>query len=82
MLGFEDVACAVTSNQFGIASNSTPYWMSNLQCTGSEDYLDSCDFGGWGSVSGCSHTSFDDAGVVCINGKHKTIRCQNLHFIL
>ena len=63
MLGFEDAVCAVTSNQFGIATSSVPFWMDNIQCRGSEETLDQCSFPGWGSHN-CFHST-NDAGVVC-----------------
>ena len=68
MLGFDDAACAITSNEFGIAESSSPIWMSNVQCTGSEDVLDRCDFSGWGNTYLCNHAN-NDAGVVCVNSK-------------
>ena len=63
MLGFGDAVCAVTSNQFGQATSSVPFWMDNVQCLGSEDALDRCSFPGWGN-NNCNHAT-DDAGVVC-----------------
>lgn len=68
MLGFDDAACIINSNQFGVAESSAPIWMDNLQCTGSEDALDQCDFSGWGNTYFCNHAS-NDAGVVCANSK-------------
>lgn len=67
MFGFDDAACAVTTNHFGRANSSVPFWMDNVQCTGSEEVLDQCDFPGWG-VHNCDHR-YDDAGVVCVNSK-------------
>ena len=37
-------------------------WMDNVQCTGSETRLSSCQFPGWGNEN-CNHN--EDAGVVC-----------------
>ena len=66
MLGFDDAACAVTSNQFGTAFSTTPFLMDYVQCGGSEEALDRCSFSGWGSSSGCNH-NYNDAGVTCRN---------------
>ena len=68
MLDFDDAACAVTTNDFGTASSAIPFLMSNVQCTGTEDTLDMCDFTGWGNIYSCSHSS-NDAGVVCANSQ-------------
>ena len=67
MFGYDDAVCAVTTNRFGSAVSSVPFWMDNLQCSGSEDALDQCSFPGWG-VHNCVHST-DDAGVVCVNCK-------------
>lgn len=48
--------------EFGAGSASEPIWMDNVQCTGSESQLSSCDFNGWGQHN-CAH--YEDAGVVC-----------------
>ena len=67
MIGYEDAACAVTTNHFGRANTSVPIWMDNVQCMGSEETLDNCSFSGWG-VHNCNH-SINDAGIVCANSK-------------
>ena len=63
MLGYDDAICAVTSNQFGIATSSVPFWMDNVLCLGSEEALDQCSFPGWANTN-CNHAT-QDAGVVC-----------------
>ena len=67
MFGYDDAACAVTTNRFGAAVSSVPFWMDNVQCSGSEEALDKCSFRGWG-VHNCYHST-DDAGIVCVNSK-------------
>ena len=39
-------------------------WMDNLQCTGTEQSLEYCNFRTWGSHN-CAHN--EDAGVECVN---------------
>lgn len=63
MLGFDDAVCAVTSNHFGGATSSVPSWIDHIQCLGSEEALDQCNFPGW-ATNNCSH-NIGDAGVVC-----------------
>ena len=65
MLGFDDAICAVRSNHFGVATSSVPFWMDNVQCSGSEQALDQCSFAGWG-INNCGH-AYNDAGIVCRN---------------
>ena len=67
MFGYDDAACAVTTTRFGVANSSVPFWMDNMQCSGSEEALDQCSFPGWG-IHNCLHGT-DDAGVVCVNCK-------------
>ena len=74
MMGYDDAACAVTTAKFGIANASVPFWMDNVQCTGSEEVLDDCSFSGWG-IHSCDH-SINDAGIVCANSKSvKNLPC-------
>ena len=40
------------------------YWLSNVQCSGSESTLAECDNAGWGVASLCYH-SINDASVEC-----------------
>ena len=74
-MGYDDAACPVTTAKFGIANASIPFWMDNVQCTGSEEILDDCSFSGWG-IHSCDH-SINDAGIVCANSKSIKI----YHFI-
>ena len=67
MIGYDDAACAITTAHFGRANNSAPFWMDNVQCTGSEEVLDDCSFSGWG-IHSCDHR-INDAGIVCANSK-------------
>ena len=77
MLGFDDAACAVTTNKFGTAENSVPFLMDSVQCLGHEEALDQCTFTGWGNtVYLCSHRS-NYAGVVCANSKY--VHVLNCH---
>lgn len=40
------------------------YWLSNVQCSGSESMLAECDSAGWGVASWCYHR-INDASVEC-----------------
>lgn len=75
-MGYDDAVCAVTTNFFGIASNSVPYWMDNLLCVGYEEALDKCSFAGWGN-NNCRH-AYDDAGIVCANRKNQYYYCTQV----
>jgi hypothetical protein len=65
MLGFSGALCAISRGRFGSAGLDTPILMDRLTCTGREDALDQCGFGGWEQNS-CDHD--EDAGVICIDG--------------
>jgi hypothetical protein len=47
---------------FGGGDTSAPIWMDDLSCTGSEEDLSRCPFGGWGKHN-CVHA--EDVGVYC-----------------
>ena len=68
MLGFADALCAVQSAEFGRGTRSSPIWMDNVLCSGDERALELCYLPGW-EIHDCSH--YEDAGVVCSNGKPK-----------
>ena len=59
-LGFTGKAQAVPRAQFGAGTGII--WQQNVDCSGSENFIDHCNLGTWGNTS-CSHSQ--DAGVVC-----------------
>lgn len=46
-------------------SDSTPIWLDNLQCTGTEESLIDCRHNGIG-IHNCNHE--EDSGIVCFQG--------------
>ena len=59
-LGFAGKAQAVPRAQFGAGTGII--WQQNVDCSGTENFIDHCNLGTWGNTS-CSHSQ--DAGVVC-----------------
>ncbi|XP_053371211.1 deleted in malignant brain tumors 1 protein-like [Clarias gariepinus] len=47
-----------------------PTWLSDVQCTGTESYIDQCSHRGFG-IEDCEH--HEDAGVVCLNLQTPTL---------
>ncbi len=68
MLGFENGAgCAISRAGFGPGPVSSPIWLDNVGCRGSENCLEDCSFIGLGDpVTSCIHR--EDAGVICLTG--------------
>lgn len=61
-LGFHGDAEAIPNSIFGVGSESTPIWLTNVLCTGAEDYLADCPHNSWGN-NNCHH--YQDVGVIC-----------------
>ena len=61
-LGFHGEAEAVFNSIFGSATDSAPIWLTNLACTGNEDYLADCPHNSWGGTN-CHH--YQDVGAIC-----------------
>lgn len=59
-LGYSRALSVYHSAYYGMGTG--PILMDNIQCDGSEDRLDLCEFKGWG-INDCNHG--DDAGLVC-----------------
>ena len=69
MLGYSEVFCTTSNAQFDRVDNEVPIWMSDLSCRGTEEYLDDCEFYGWGPEEHDCTSHSSDAGVVCRNGR-------------
>ena len=62
-LGFNpDGAIALFEAAYG--QGTGPIWLDSVQCTGSEENIDSCSHDPWGSHD-CDHT--EDVSVICLS---------------
>ena len=63
-LGFGPAVAARRSAYYGEGSGRI--WLDNVNCVGTELYIENCSHNGWG-FGFCDHR--EDAGVQCSNGK-------------
>ncbi|CAL1541079.1 unnamed protein product [Lymnaea stagnalis] len=72
-LGFSDgIAYTHYRPSFSLADHSGPFWISKIECIGTEHHLRDCKHSGLGNVTACSLGHF--AGVLCTEGNEIEFR--------
>lgn len=61
-LGYDKADAYKISAYFGQGSTTSPVWLDDVTCSGSESRLEFCHHAGW-DIENCNHV--EDAGVVC-----------------
>ena len=85
-LGFGYVGRKMDMNQYGLGNGVI--WLSNVNCSGTEQHIGKCSHGNWGNHSSCGH--HQDVAVSCTNympvtpvrlagGSNSTGRLEVLH---
>eukprot|EP00118_Oscarella_pearsei_P024885 m.307022 g.307022 ORF g.307022 m.307022 type:complete len:605 (+) comp41827_c0_seq1:242-2056(+) len=64
-LGYREAEATRTGSYYGKAAANVTIWIDDCICRGTENRIEDCPFGGWGSGN-CDHG--EDVGVVCLSG--------------
>ena len=68
-LGYKEAVAVYTEAKYGQGTGVV--WLSDVNCTGTEQNISNCPHPGWGNANGSIVTHAMDASVECANSNNK-----------